>query len=139
MNNTNFVATMFEAIFPLFNTAEVYIGYGCSDKKLKMQFIEAFQKCQSELEKGTKSILEPEYYIQEFKKWAKEAEELIFMSMLSWHPERFYPQQIDALPEASEFWEGMYQKEQWDSYEHPFFDSWLQEAQDIAKGLWQEH
>jgi hypothetical protein len=26
MNNTNFVATMFEAIFPLLNTAEVYIG-----------------------------------------------------------------------------------------------------------------
>jgi hypothetical protein len=129
MNNQNFVATMFEAMFPLLNTAEVYIGYGCSDKKLKMQFIKAFQKCQSELEKGTKSILEPEYYIQEFKKWAKEAEELIFMSMLSYHPERFYPQQIDELPEDLNFWEGLYEKEEDDYQQSLDYDLRKEELQ----------
>ena len=116
MNNQNFVATMFHAMFPLLNTAQVYIGYGCVDKKLKIQFFEAFQKCQAELERGAKSTLEPEYFIQEFKKWAKESEDIIFMSMLSWHPDRFYPQQIDELPEDLNFWEGLYEKEE-DEYQ----------------------
>lgn len=116
MNNQNFVATMFHAMFPLLNTAQVYIGYGCVDKKLKIQFFEAFQKCQAELERDAKSTLEPEYFIQEFKKWAKESEDIIFMSMLSWHPDRFYPQQIDELPEDLNFWEGLYEKEE-DEYQ----------------------
>jgi hypothetical protein len=43
------------------------------------------------------------------------------------------------MPGDEDFWWGMYQKEQWDSYEHPFFDSWLQEAQEITQEMWQEH
>jgi hypothetical protein len=65
----------------------------------------------------------------------------LYRSLLTYHPEKFYPQQIDALPEASEFWEGIYQKEQWEQYDeaqHPFFDSWLQEMQDITQEMWQE-
>jgi hypothetical protein len=140
MNNQNFVATMFEAIFPLLNTAQVYVSgiYMPKDTTAKA-FYEAFKECQSKLETGPKYDLDPEYYIEQFKKWAKQGEEIIFMSLLTYHPEKFYPQQIEDMPVDDCFWWGMYQKEQWDLYEHPFFDSWLQEAQDIAKGLWQEY
>jgi hypothetical protein len=142
MNNQNFVATMFNAMFPILNTAQVYVGFGVGEEMTKVAFYEAFQKCQSELENGTESSINPEYFIQQFKEWAKKSEEIIFMSLMSKHTDKFYPQQIDALPEASEFWEGLYQKEQWEQYDeaqHPFFDSWLQEAQDITQEMWQEH
>ena len=141
MNNQNFVATMFNAMFPILNTAQVYVGFGAGEEMTKVAFYEAFQKCQSELENGTESSINPEYFIQQFKEWAKKSEEIIFMSLMSKHTDKFYPQQIDALPEASEFWEGMYQKEQWEQYDesqHPFFDSWLQEMQDITQEMWQE-
>lgn len=142
MNNQNFVATMFNAMFPILNTAQVYVGFGVGEEMTKVAFYEAFQKCQSELENGTESSINPEYFIQQFKEWAKKSEEIIFMSLMSKHTDKFYPQQINALPEASEFWEGLYQKEQWEQYDeaqHPFFDSWLQEAQDITQEMWQEH
>jgi hypothetical protein len=141
MNNQNFVATMFNAMFPILNTAQVYVGFGVGEEMTKVAFYKAFQKCQSELENGTESSINPEYFIQQFKEWAKKSEEIIFMSLMSKHTDKFYPQQINALPEASEFWEGMYQKEQWEQYDesqHPFFDSWLQEAQDITQEMWQE-
>ena len=141
MNNQNFVATMFNAMFPILNTAQVYVGFGVGEEMTKVAFYEAFQKCQSELENGTESSINPEYFIQQFKEWAKKSEEIIFMSLMSKHTDKFYPQQIDALPEASEFWEGLYQKEQWEQYDeaqHPFFDSWLQEMQDITQEMWQE-
>jgi hypothetical protein len=141
MNNQNFVATMFNAMFPILNTAQVYVGFGVGEEMTKVAFYEAFQKCQSELENGTESSINPEYFIQQFKEWAKKSEEIIFMSLMSKHTDKFYPQQIDALPEDLEFWGGMYQKEQWEQYDeaqHPFFDSWLQEMQDITQEMWQE-
>ena len=141
MNNQNFVATMFNAMFPILNTAQVYVGFGVGEEMTKVAFYEAFQKCQSELENGTESSINPEYFIQQFKEWAKKSEEIIFMSLMSKHTDKFYPQQIDALPEDLEFWEGLYQKEQWEQYDeaqHPFFDSWLQEMQDITQEMWQE-
>jgi hypothetical protein len=61
------------------------------------------------------------------------------MSLLTYHPEKFYPQQIDKMPEDLEFWEGLYKAEQWDLItEHPFFDSWVQEMQDVTQEMWQE-
>ena len=102
-------------------------------------FYEAFKECQSRLEKGSKYDFEPEYYIQQLKDWAKKTEESIFMSLLPYNSEGFYPQQIEDMPGDEDFWWGMYQKEQWDLYEHPFFDSWLQEAQEITYEMWQEH
>ena len=140
-NNQNYVATMFNAMFPILNTAQVYVGFGVGEEMTKVAFYEAFQKCQSELENGTESSINPEYFIQQFKEWAKKSEEILFMSLMSKHTDKFYPQQIDALPEDLEFWEGMYQKEQWEQYDesqHPFFDSWLQEMQDITQEMWQE-
>ena len=141
MNNQNFVATMFNAMFPILNTAQVYVGFGVGEEMTKVAFYEAFQKCQSELENGTESSINPEYFIQQFKEWAKKSEEILFMSLMSKHTDKFYPQQIDALPEDLEFWEGLYKAEQWEQYDeaqHPFFDSWLQEMQDITQEMWQE-
>jgi len=139
MNNTNFVATMFHAMFPLLNAARVYVpSFGIEDRT-KIAFLKAFNESLIELEKVSTINIEPEWYIAQFKNWAKSSEESIFMSMLSYHPEQFYPQQIEDMPIDEDFWWGMYQKEQWDSYEHPFFDSWLQEAQEITQEMWQEH
>jgi hypothetical protein len=141
-NNQNYVATMFDAIFPILNVSQVYVsGVYMPKEHTAKVFYEAFKECQNRLEKGDNSPIKAEYYMEQLKKWAKQTEEIIFMSLLTYHPEKFYPQQIDALPEASEFWGGMYQKEQWEQYDesqHPFFDSWVQEMQDITKEMWQE-
>jgi hypothetical protein len=141
-NNQNFAATMFNAVFPIVNASQVYMSGVYMPKDVTARaFYEAFQECQNKLEKGEGSSIEPEWYIEQLKKWAKQTEEIIFMSLLTYHPEKFYPQQINALPEASEFWEGMYQKEQWEQYDesqHPFFDSWLQEMQNVTQEMWQE-
>jgi hypothetical protein len=141
-NNQNYVAAMFNAIFPVLNTAQVYVsGIYMPKENTAKVFYEAFRECQSRLEKGSTINIGPEYFMEQLKNWAKQTEEIIFMSLLTYHPEKFYPQQIDALPEASEFWEGMYQKEQWEQYDesqHPFFDSWLQEMQNVTQEMWQE-
>ncbi|NBU99358.1 MAG: hypothetical protein EBS19_14320 [Spirochaetia bacterium] len=140
-NNQNYVATIFNAMFPILNTAQVYVGFGVGQEDTKLAFYEAFRKCQKELQDGTEISIGPEFFIQEFKNWAKKSEEIIFMSLLSYHPEKFFPQQIDALPEESEFWEGMYQKEQWEQFDesqHPLFDIWVQEMQDVTQEMWQE-
>ena len=140
MNNLKSMATMFDAMFPILNTAQVYVsGVYMPKESTAKAFYEAFQECQSRLEKGSKYDFEPEYYIQQLKDWAKKTEESIFMSLLPYNSEGFYPQQIEDMPGDEDFWWGMYQKEQWDSYEHPFFDSWLQENQEITYEMWQEH
>jgi len=133
---------MFNAMFPILNVSQVYVsGIYMPKEHTAKVFYEAFRECQSRLEEGSKYDFEPEWYIEQLKKWAKQTEETIFMSLLTYHPEKFYPQQIDALPEDLEFWEGLYKAEQWEQYDeaqHPFFDSWLQEMQDITQEMWQE-
>jgi hypothetical protein len=129
MNNQNFAATMFNAVFPILNTAQVYLGYGCSREATKVAFCEAFQECQNILEKGEGSYLEPEWYIEQFKKWAKQTEEIIFMSLLTYHPEKFYPQQIDKMPEDLKFWEGLYEKEEDDYQQSLDYDLRKEELQ----------
>ena len=141
MNNLKSMATMFDAMFPILNVSQVYVsGVYMPKETTAKAFYEAFQECQSRLEKGSKYDFEPEYYIEQLKNWAKKTEESIFMSLLPYNPEGFYPQQIENMPEDLCFWEGLYQAEQWDLItEHPFFDSWLQEAQEITQEMWQEH
>jgi hypothetical protein len=141
-NNLKSMGTMFNAMFPILNVSQVYVsGIYMPKEHTAKVFYEAFRECQSRLEEGSKYDFEPEWYIEQLKKWAKQTEETIFMSLLTYHPEKFYPQQIDALPEDLEFWEGLYKAEQWEQYDeaqHPFFDSWLQEMQDITQEMWQE-
>jgi hypothetical protein len=139
-NNQNFAATMFDAIFPIINVSQVYVsGIYMPKEHTAKVFYEAFRECQSRLEKGDNSPIKAEYYMEQLKKWAKQTEEIIFMSLLTYHPEKFYPQQIDKMPEDLEFWEGLYKSEQWDLItEHPFFDSWVQEMQEVTQEMWQE-
>jgi hypothetical protein len=140
MNNLKSMGTMFNAMFPILNVSQVYVsGIYMPKETTAKAFLEAFQECQSRLEEGSSYDFEPEYYIKQLKDWAKKTEESIFMSLLPYNSEGFYPQQVDELPEDLEFWEGLYKAEQWDLItEHPFFDSWLQEAQDITQEMWQE-
>jgi hypothetical protein len=127
MNNQNFAGVMYNAFFKLLNTSEVYIGYS-GQEKLQIAFLSALDESMEVLEKEISFDLGNEYYFERFKSRTKQAQERLFMSLLSYNPELFYPQQIDALPEASEFWEGMYQKEQWEEFDeaqHPF-DRWYE-------------
>ena len=141
-NNLKSMGTMFNAMFPILNVSQVYVsGIYMPKETTAKAFFEAFQECQSRLEEGSKYDFEPEFYIKQLKDWAKKTEESIFMSLLPYNSEGFYPQQIKALPEDLEFWEGMYHKEQWEQYDesqHPFFDSWLQEMQNVTQEMWQE-
>jgi hypothetical protein len=123
-------------MFPLLNTARVYVRD--SSPSIQSAFLRAFNKCLDELDRGTQENLEPEWYIAQFKKWATSSQEGIFMSMLSYHPEEFYPQQIDDMPKDEDFWWGMYEKELWDSYEDLFIDSWIKETEIISKLMWDE-
>ena len=139
-NNQNYVATMFDAIFPILNVSQVYVsGIYMPKEHTAKVFYEAFRECQSRIERGSNINIKPEYFMEQLKNWAKQTEEIIFMSLLTYHPEKFYPQQIDKMPEDLEFWEGLYKAEQWDLItEHPFFDSWVQEMQDVTQEMWQE-
>ena len=136
MVNQNFVAIMYNAMFPLLNTARVYVSSFGVDNGMKQAFLRAFNQSLSELDNGSKINIEPEWYIAQFKNWAKSSEESIFMSMLSYHPEQFYPQQIEDMPVDEDFWWGMFQKELWETYEH---DSWSQEREYISKEMWESN
>ena len=136
-NNQNFVATLFNAMFPLLNTAQVYVSGIYMPKEMTAKaFLEAFRECRINLEKGPEYDLEPEYYLEQFKHWAKKGEEIIFTSLMTYHPEKFYPQQIEDMPVDEDFWWGMFQKELWETYQH---DLWSQEREYISKEMWESN